>query len=194
MAFFQCSSTEVKLPPCTLNSSAIGPNSSKRSNNSSNLPSRSPFLDSQSDLMPVMSKSIMVGAIKIGVLNPDFKESVENILSRCKDSDGDGVLNPEKSMGSVFFSNDLVADRISSKVTSRKSVSLRKLYFLLILFEITYEILFASLRTTLLPQLYLKYLRDWELVELHEFETQIGDGLRKEPCFQAYELIQYVAL
>ena len=128
----------------------------------------------------------MVGAERTGVLNPDVKESVENILSRCKDSDGDGVLNPEKSMGSAFFSNDFVADRISSKVMLLKSVSFRKLYYLLILFEITFEILFASLRTILLKQLYLEYLRDWVLVELHELETQIGGVLRKAPCFQAY--------
>ena len=128
----------------------------------------------------------MVGAERTGVLNPDVKESVENILSRCKDSDGDGVLNPEKSMGSAFFSNDFVADRISSKVMLLKSVSFRKLYYLLILFEITFEILFASLRTILLKQLYLEYLREWVLVELRELETQIGGVLRKAPCFQAY--------
>ena len=75
-----------------------------------------------------------------------------------------------------------------------KSVSFRKLYFLLILFEITYEILFASLRTILLKQLYLEYLRDWVLVELHELETQIGGVLRKAPSFQAYELILCVTL
>ena len=103
--------------------------------------------------MPVMSNSIMVGAVRMGLLNPDFKESVENILSRCKDSDGDGVLNLEKSMGSAFYSNDFVADRISSKVMSLKSICFRKLYFLLILFEITFEILFASLRKILLKHL-----------------------------------------
>ena len=134
--------------------------------------------------MPVMSNSIMVG-----VLNPDVKESVENILSRCRDSGGEGVLNPEKSMGSAFFSNDFVRVRISSKVMSRKSVSFRRLYFLLILFEITYEILFASLQTIALKQLYLEYLRDWVLVELRELGTQIDDALRKAPCSQAYELI-----
>ena len=130
----------------------------------------------------------------VGVLNPDVKESVENILSRCRDSGGEGVLNPEKSMGSAFFSNDFVAESISSNVMSLKSKSFRKLYFLLILFEVTFEILFASLRTTLLKQLYLEYPRDWELVELHELETQIGGVLRKAPCFQAYELIQCVTL
>ena len=136
----------------------------------------------------------MVGAVRTGVLNPDVKESVENILSRCKDSDGEGVLNPEKSMGSAFFSNDFVPDRISSKVMLLKSVSFRRLYFLLILFEITYETLFASLQTIALRQLYLEYLRDWVLLELRELETQIGDVLRKAPCFQAYELILCVIL
>ena len=136
----------------------------------------------------------MVGAVRMGVLNPDVKESVENILSRCKDSDGEGVLNPEKSMGSAFFSNDFVPDRISSKVMLLKSVSFRRLYFLLILFEITYETLFASLQTIALRQLYLEYLRDWVLLELRELETQIGDVLRKAPCFQAYELILCVIL
>ena len=136
----------------------------------------------------------MVGAVRMGVLNPDVKEYVENILSRCKDSDGDGVLNPEKSMGSAFFSNDFVPDRISSKVMLLKSVSFRRLYFLLILFEITYETLFASLQTIALKQLYLEYLRDWVLVELRELETQIGGVLRKAPCFQAYELILCVIL
>ena len=141
-----------------------------------------------------MSNSIMVGAVRSGVLNPDEKESVANILSRCKDSDGEGVLNPEKSMGSAFFSNDFVPDRISSKVMLLKSVSFRRLYFLLMLFEITYETLFASLQTIALKQLYLEYLRDWVLVELRELETQIGGVLRKAPCFQAYELILCVIL
>ena len=75
-----------------------------------------------------------------------------------------------------------------------KSVSFRRLYFLLILFEITYETLFASLQTIALKQLYLEYLRDWVLVELRELETQIGGVLHKAPCFQAYELILCVIL
>ena len=41
--------------------------------------------------MPVISNAITVGDVRMGLLNLDFKESVENILSRCKDSDGDDV-------------------------------------------------------------------------------------------------------
>ena len=77
-------------------------------------------------------------------------------------------------MGSAFFSNDFVARRISSNEMSVKSVSFRRLYFLLILFEVTFEILFASLRTILLKRLQLEYLWDWVLVELHELEAQTG--------------------
>ena len=60
----------------------------------------------------------MMGAITVGLLNPDFSESVENILSRCKDSAGDGVSNPENATCSDLFGNEVAVARISSNDVS----------------------------------------------------------------------------
>ena len=63
----------------------------------------------------------------MGLLGPDSKISVETILSRCKDSDGDGVLNPVKVMSSDLYGNVVAELIISSNVMFVRSVFFRRL-------------------------------------------------------------------
>ena len=63
----------------------------------------------------------------MGLLGPDFKVSLRNILSRCKDSAGDGVSNPEKALSSDLYGNVVAELIISSNVMFVRSVFFRRL-------------------------------------------------------------------
>ena len=62
----------------------------------------------------------------MGLLWPDSKISVE-IFSRCKDSAGDGVLNPVKILSSDLCGNVVAESIISSNVRFVRSVFFRRL-------------------------------------------------------------------
>ena len=68
----------------------------------------------------------------MGLLWPDPKISVYSILSRCKDSAGDGVLNPVKQLSSDLCGNVVAELMISSNVMSVRSVFFRRLYSLIL--------------------------------------------------------------
>ena len=68
----------------------------------------------------------------MGLLEPDSKISAEAILSRCKDSAGDGVSNPEKVMSSDLYGTLVAELMISSNVMFVRSVFFRRLYLLIL--------------------------------------------------------------